>query len=488
MKRNSKIVWAVYLLTALFCFDSPLLPQDKPASSDMPYEYVVQKKSFQPELLLKGTIIPGEMEQINLNLKEFKNPLTVKSIVPSGTLVKEGIIVFAAEPEMLDRTIQDATHKLDGMKLDIEQAKSKMATDEKNWQQDIEKARGRFARAQEELKNYKEIEWPLQKDRDDLNVKRNEAHLADQITELQQLEEMYKESEIAGKTKEIVLERAKRDVEIIKTSLDITRRDLDYSRQIKNPRRIKDLSNEENWSKENLELLESRTTLNFADAKQSLADREFELKKYIDYLARLKADRELITIRAKKSGIVIHGDLIQRLSYGKAPAVPIYEEIKEGDSVQTNKTILTFYSPDSYSVITAIPENSRHLVKENNNARIYVNSLPDKVLKATVSKIAALADNTINNVMTFLGKLSLETNEARLNPGLNCLVEFEMDKLNDVIAIPANLLIKRENKSFVKLKAGNTVIEKAVILGASKDDEVWIASGLKEGDIIVLKK
>ena len=165
-----------------------------------------------------------------------------------------------------------------------------------------------------------------------------------------------------------------------------------------------------------------------------------------------------------------------------------YEEIQKGDTVQTDKPTLTFYSPNSYSVMTAIPENYRYLVKENNSAQVYINSLPDIIFKGTVSKIADMTDNTSDIGMTFSSKLSLKNNDTRLRPGLTCAIQFELNKLNDVIVIPTNLLTKRDNKSFVNLRVGENISEKEVIVGVSKDNETWIASGLKEGDVIVPKK
>lgn len=488
MIRGFKIMVMIYLLAGLVYFNTHLLSQDKPATPDTSSEYLVKKKSFQPELSLHGVIIPNGAEQIKIDLKEFKNSLKVKSIVPSYTFVKEGDVLFTVDMEMIDQAIGDAVYKFEGMKLDIEQAKSKITADEKNQQQELEKTQIHLADKQKELKNYKDIEWPLQKDKDDLTVKRNEAWVSDQITELQQLDEMYKGSEIAGKTKEIVLERAKRDTEIAKVGLDIARRDADYNRQISNPKRFKELTNEEKWAKENLELLESRSAINLAEAKQSLSDQEFEFKKHTGYLARLKADREFLTIRAKKSGVVVHANLIQRLLSGKAPGLQTYEEIKEGDIVPMNEPILSLYSTESYDIATSIPERFRYFVKENNTTQVYINSLPDKVFTGIVSRISNLGDNTGDSGITFSSKLNLQNNDTRLRPGLTCTVKFELDKLNDVIVIPANLLMKRDNKSFVNLREGERVIEKEVIIGVANDTEVWVASGLKEGDVIVSKK
>lgn len=478
----------LWLLLTFVWFTLPLLPQTKPVSDNTPSEYHIQRKIFQPELCLKGVIVPAEIDSISISLKEFKGSLTVKEIVPSGTSVKEGDKILSIDPEPIARLIQEAIRKSERLQFNIGQIKSKMDLDLKARSQELEKAKIRFINAQDKLKNYKEIEWPLQKDRDDLAIKRNESYLANQITELQQLEEMYNSSEVAGKTKEIVLERAKREAEIAKISLEITRRDVEYRRQVENPKRVDDLTNEEKWAREELALLESRISVNLAETKQALDELGFEMREHIKYLERLKTDNELLDVRATKGGIVIHGNLFQRLLSGKSPAVKPYEEIKLGDNIQNKEIVLTLYSPDKFVVVTPIPETFRYIVKDNTPAKVHIKALPDKIFEATVSKIPDVADDTENNTRAFSTRLTLEDNDTRLKAGFTCTVEFRFDQINDAMVIPANLLTERRGKYFVNLKRDGQTIEKEVMVGIVTDEAAWITSGLKIGDVIVTKK
>lgn len=484
MRIKSLIAYGVSLSALFFYTGLTLLPQEKSTEKEMSDEYRVQRKIFQPELTLKGIITPPEMEQVQVNLKEFIGSLAVKNIILSGTIVREGSLLFEADPEPLERLIRDAVHKLESMKSDLERTKSNLKMDEQTGQLELEKAQIRSANAQEQKKSYQELEWPLQKDRDGFTIRQREAYLADQKTELQQLEEMYKESELATKTKEIVLERARRDVELATINLELTRREAEYRRETGHPRQLKNLTNEENWAIKELELLKLRTTLSAAEAKRSLTNLEFEIQKQTEYLQRLQADRELLTVKATKSGIVVHGDMAQRLALRKAPGVPPREEIKPGSTIQQNETILTLYSNSRYCVSTAIPEDFRYLVKSHNTGQVRIMALPDKPLKATVTGIADLADEA----HAFSTQLALEEQDTRLRPGLNCLVQFELDKLTDVIVIPAHLIIKREDRTFVNLREGANLVEKEIIIGAWQGDQVWVASGLKEGDILAPKK
>ncbi|MFH1226445.1 MAG: HlyD family efflux transporter periplasmic adaptor subunit [Planctomycetota bacterium] len=461
------------------------LPEGKASASN---EYRVSKKSFQPELTLRGIIVPDKIQPVRIEMKEFKSPLKVKNIVPSGAAVAASSVVLELDAEQLAKTISEAVNRFENMKFNIEQTKQRMALDRNNSRKELEKAQIRYERIKEQLKNYKETEWPLQKERDDLSLKHSESRLADQVVELQQLEEMYKESEIAGKTKEIVLERARRDVQLARTSLGLSQREIDYRRNVEHPKKLEDLANEEKWSKDDFESQQSRAAMSLAEAEKSLVNQEIEFKKHTEYLDNLKADLQLCVLTSPMEGIMAYGDLEQRLISGRAPAVQSTEEIQKGDSIQQNQTVAAIYSNRKYGVNVSIPENFRFLVKNNNNAKVFVNALSDKAFNAAISKIAGLADGKENNGLTYSARFTLEDNDGHLQPGLNCTVKFEIDAVPDVIVIPSKFLITRNGKSFVNIRENNAVSEKEVMTGLSKGDEIWITYGLKEGDTLASPK
>jgi multidrug efflux pump subunit AcrA (membrane-fusion protein) len=488
MKLKHLFVLTVALLVSLVDINSPALSQDKPAIADDSSSHRVQKKTFKPELSLKGIIVPDKIQAVRFEMKEYKTPLKIKKIVSLGASVISGMVILELDTEPLEKTIKDAVNRFGNLKLNVEQTKQRKELERKNQNQELEKTQIRYDKSKDQLKNYKETEWPLQKDRDDLNLKHYEARLADQTVELQQLEEMYKESEIAGKTKELVLERARRDVQMAKTSLNIMQREIDYRRNTEHPKKLDDMANEEKWSKENLESLKLRINMNAAESDRTLANLEIEFKKHTEYLDDLKADLKLCVVTSAMDGVIVHGDVRQYLFSGKAPAVPAIEEMKTGDTLQQNKTVLTVYSAKKYSVDLSIPEDFRQLMKDNNSGKVFVGALADKVFSAAVSRMANLADGKDSKGLTYSANLALEDNDDRLQPGLNCAIRFEIDAVNDVIVIPSGFLTTRDGKSFVNIREGNSVSEKEVMVGLSKGDEIWVTYGLKEGDVISKKK
>ncbi len=258
-----------------------------------------------------------------------------------------------------------------------------------------------------------------------------------------------------------------------------------YKRDVKQPRQIEDLANAEKWAEENLHITESQTDLNLTEARQVITNLKMEIQKQADRLERLKADKDRFVLKAPRAGIVVHGNMTQRLALEKAPGG---KELKAGDTVMPNQPILVIYLDEGYQVKAAIPEQARYLVKSDNPAQVYLRALPDKIFKANISEIADLPDGLSNQGPTFSAQLALEDTDKRLRPGLTCTIRFELDELTDVLVIPAGLIKVKQGQSFVNLLEEEKVVSREVVIGARRAEQVWVAAGLKEGDVIVLRK
>jgi hypothetical protein len=462
--------------------------EEKVEPKDSPQVYKVKVVTdFKPDLSLKGVVMPQEFKCLpQIEMKEFGGDFKIESILPQGTSVKSGDIILKLDTEPLDKEIKNTVERLDNLKFDFAQSKERLPLDEKNSAQDLERAEIRYARAKEQLKNYTEIEWPLQKDRDALSMKWSEGRLADQITELEQLVKMYEESEIASKTKDLVLERTKRDVELSKISLELSKREQAFRHNVEHPKKLEDLVNEGKWAKEDLELLKKRTAMNADKSKESLGNMEFELREQTERLEHLKNDLSLCTLTAGSSGVLVYGDLTKLLVSDR----PIFKELDDipvkGDSVKPDRLAFTVYAPEKYGVMVSVPESVRFLVENGLKGLVLINALPDRSFHAAVSQIADLADGKKGGDAEYSTCLKLEEADLRrLQPGLSCTVKLDFKAFEGVIMIPSKLLIERKGKVFVKVKKDDAVSEQEVFAGMSDNNNTIILYGIATGDELV---
>jgi multidrug efflux pump subunit AcrA (membrane-fusion protein) len=463
-------------------------PPDEAKPAPPPAPVVLKKRPFQPELRLPGVLQPAQTWEIKLNLKEYSGELIIKEVVDSGKTVKKDDLLLAIELEGIEKTMRDAEYKVAHAKTDLDQLKKRITINEAAGRHELEKARQRARNAEEDHKNYETLDWPMDKEQSELNIRHSEAYLKDEMTELEQLEEMYKESELAGKTKEIVLERARRSVELGKQQLALSKRQQDFHFNKRHPRRLGDLERDAKWSARDLAFLEESCATEAEDIRQSLAGQELEVTKAEEAMMNLRKDKEAMTIRAPMSGVVVHGDLVARLAEGQPAGLPRHQWCSLGDRLQNETVVMTCYEEGRYSLRAAIPEAFWRLTKSGAKAKIRVSAVPGKTFDGQLAEIAYLPDGSDNTGKTFAARLELAESDEFLTPGMTCAIEFLLAEVPDAIVIPANCLIEREERTFCKIAIGEQQEEREIFIGGRTGDEVWVVSGLAEGDSVLPKE
>lgn len=114
----------------------------------------------------------------------------------------------------LRRNLEMAQLRLNKARLDLGDARIKQIESFKKAQDDLELAT-------KKLNILKDVTAPNRVARAELNLQRGEDGLKDAREELQQLELMYSDEQFADKTKEIVIERAKRRLERTERDLEL---------------------------------------------------------------------------------------------------------------------------------------------------------------------------------------------------------------------------------------------------------------------------
>jgi hypothetical protein len=112
-----------------------------------------------------------------------------------------------------------------GLKLSKEQLASKQA--EIQFEESLAKAMGELGVAKQKLDNLREVSAPQRVAWAELGLQRAEDRFTEAQEELEQLELMYSDEQFADKTKEIVVERARRQLERSRRDLELRKKDLD---------------------------------------------------------------------------------------------------------------------------------------------------------------------------------------------------------------------------------------------------------------------
>lgn len=170
---------------------------------------------------------------------------------------------------------------------------------------------------------------------------------------------------------------------------------------------------------------------------------------------------------------------------------PIEGEVIVG-TVQPGQTITAadevIVLSDRLIVRAQVDETDIGKIKPGQEAVITLDAYSDVKIQAFVDHIY-YESKTVNNVTVYEVDLNLNEVPEFFRSGMNTNVDFLVEKKDDVLLVPLDVIERRSGKAYVSLKANGRKDngEKEVELGLSDDRNVEIASGLTQDDEIIFK-
>lgn len=177
--------------------------------------------------------------------------------------------------------------KLARLRRDLEMARLRrtkaqlvLANAEAAFEQTVAKAESELAIAREKLRIFDEFRQPNRVARAELDLQRAEDRMQNDTEELQQLEIMYSDEQLADQTKEIVIDRAKRQLQRTQRDLELRRQELRTLVEVTLP-----------LEREELELQVTQKEHALAQARRNHETRQMD-----NAVAAKKAEAELIKL------------------------------------------------------------------------------------------------------------------------------------------------------------------------------------------------
>ena len=220
-----------------------------------------------------------------------------------------------------------------------------------------------------------------------------------------------------------------------------------------------------------------------AQAKLKSAESRYNIQK--NQLTDLRDQVEKCTIKAEKLGLVIYG--------GRRDGVFYYnqEQIREGATIRQRQAILTIPDMTKMGVIVKIHESHIKKVKKGMPAQIRVESEPDKPLAGEVTKVGVLPDSQNRymnpDLKVYKTEITVTGVHEWTKPGMTAKVEIFVDELEDVVYVPIQAVFAEE-KQRVCYISGRNPERRVAETGQYNDEFIEIKTGLKEGEIVLLKE
>lgn len=296
------------------------------------------------------------------------------------------------------------------------------------------------------------------------------------------------------------------------------------------------------------QIQEQNAAVNVAESNLKL--NEVTLKKYEQELQRIKeltskglasqsdldnaqnnVDQALAQINTNRSQIIQQQTGLSRIKYDISKTT-IYSPMNGTVTQLNNETgekvlgtisnqgsnIMTISDLSNMECQVEVGETDVTLVNIGDTAKIQIDAFPDRIFTGYVYEIAntakTKATGTQDEVVNFLVKIRVLNNDVDLRPGMSCTVDIEVEKRDNVIAVPIqsvttreefkgpamsdekeneNLTRESEKKMNKRMKPKEVVFiidngqakKKEVKTGISNDTYIEITEGLEEGEEVV---
>jgi len=200
---------------------------------------------------------------------------------------------------------------------------------------------------------------------------------------------------------------------------------------------------------------------------------------------KLKNDREQMErskIYAPQDGLVVYA-----ISRGRFSSESL---IEEGAQVRNRQEIIKLPDTSSMKVTINVHESHVSKVSPGQKAFVVLDSLPDQRFKAEVTKVGLLPDSQERfgnpNLKVYKTEVRIMDPLFDVKPGVSARAEIIITNIPNAISVPIQSVTSYQGKPAVFVQRGSSAVPVPVEVGMFNTKYIEIASGLNEGDHVLL--
>jgi HlyD family secretion protein len=443
--------------------------------------FAAKRGPLRISVLESGTIKAREQEVI---FNQVEGRTTIVKIVPEGTIVKEGDVLVELDVSTLkdsqidqDIRVRNAEASWINSKENFEIVKSQAISD-------VNVAELNLLFAKQDLRKYREGEYPNQLESAESEITLSKETLARADQTLQWSERLFKEKYIAETELQgdrLSRNRARVDVNISQNKLELLQK-FTYIRQ------IAQLESDVRQAEMALERIQRKANANKIQAEADLRAKEQEYNRQKDKLAKIDDQLQKARVIAPKEGMVIYATSAQSGGGGRM-RMDNRQPLQEGVEVFERQELIYLPTAASSKAEVAIHEASMQKVRVGLPAVITIDALQGKQFFGEVKKIAPLPDPQsmwMNpDLKIYNSDIWLDAEDPNLRTGMSCKVEIIVAEYSDSIYVPITSVIRVEGKPTVfVVKPDGTQEERKVEVGLDNNIMIRVISGLSEGEVV----
>jgi HlyD family secretion protein len=161
-----------------------------------------------------------------------------------------------------------------------------------------------------------------------------------------------------------------------------------------------------------------------------------------------------------------------------------------GTSFNLGSQIMTISDLNSMECQVEVGETDVTLVNIGDTARIQIDAFPDKEFTGYVYEIANTAKSkntgTQEEVVNFIVKIRVNKEGYELRPGMSCTVDIEVEKKENVIAVPIQSVTTREGDMQDKMTFSSEEKDESLPENLSSQNDEKIMKKVKPKEIVFI--
>jgi membrane fusion protein (multidrug efflux system) len=174
----------------------------------------------------------------------------------------------------------------------------------------------------------------------------------------------------------------------------------------------------------------------------------------------------------------------------RAPVAGVLDDrfVEAGEIVSPGTPVARVINASRLEVTGGVPERFGPSVREGELAVITFDVLPESTFEGRISYVGAAVDPRSR---TFPIEILIENPNGIVKPQMIANVQVATERLEDVIVVPRDVLIRTEDgyQAFVvaESEGGDVAEAREVTLGASFENRIVVTDGLAPGDRLVVR-
>jgi len=157
-----------------------------------------------------------------------------------------------------------------------------------------------------------------------------------------------------------------------------------------------------------------------------------------------------------------------------------------GQTVTLNDVILVI--ADTLIIEANVDETDLRYIKLGQEVNIFLDAYPNMKFEGIVEHIA-YESKIVNNVVVYKVKILPKKILPNFRAGMTATIEISADRKENVLLLPVDVIIEKNNKKYVNVKTGNNnkLELREVVTGISDGKKIEIISGVNEDDSVLME-